>query len=37
MLPPHLRILSAGIIGIGLGLILAAALHKAKLRNAVTA
>jgi len=30
MLPPHLRILSAGIIGIGLGLILAAAVHKAK-------
>ncbi|MFW5488245.1 MAG: hypothetical protein ACNI3A_07485 [Desulfovibrio sp.] len=37
MLPPHLRILSAGIIGIGLGLILAAALHKAKRGNAVTA
>ena len=29
MLPPHLRILSAGIIGVGLGLILAAAVHKA--------
>ncbi len=30
MLPRHLRILSAGVIGVGLGLILAAALHKAK-------